>query len=103
MLSVDDKGTVTLPDGRVVHTVAACPFYLAGGRHPVAYAMIKAPGPSRVDEVDKANLRVMAHIHAEDKLKHGETVVMWGIAEGRLLPDGATVATKAAYWQVCAL
>lgn len=96
-LIIQEDGTVSLGDGRVLHTVAATRIQadLSG---PLEFWLCTRPSPRHIDEA--------LYIHRTDwrtamqRLYGGETVGMRGRAEGRR-PHG--VETASTVWLVCAL
>lgn len=105
-LSINSEGIVSLPDGRIVNTVAAAQFRLVprADCRPNIYLMSDSTKFSTPDEANLKDVivnRALADRHVEDYLARGLTVAMWGYAEGRRL-DGS-VATATTWWKVCAL
>jgi hypothetical protein len=99
MLSINSEGIVSLPDGRVVNTVAAAQFRLVPG--PGMRGMKDTTPYSTPDEARQQDMAVRNREYIEDALASGLTVAMYGVAEGRRL-DGS-VATATTWWKVCAL
>lgn len=89
-----NNGTLSLPDGRTVCTVAATQFTLTSFQE-AATVRNKDRNEEAVPgyRMDTETL--------EERLARGDTVAMYGLAEGRLL-DG-TVSTSERWWKVCAL
>jgi hypothetical protein len=105
-LQIDSEGVVSLPDGRVVNTVAGAQFRIVQEEpHTSRMYLLRDTTPFYpADEVrheDMVYSRLRAQREAEAVLASGQTMAMYGIAEGRRL-DGS-VATTTAWWKVCAL
>jgi hypothetical protein len=106
MLSINSEGIVSLPDGRVVNTVAAAQFRLVprADCRPNIYLMSDTTKFTTPDEAEVKDLvvnRALADRYVEEHLASGLTVAMYGVAEGRRL-DGS-VQTATTWWKVCAL
>jgi hypothetical protein len=108
MLNVDKEGIVSLPDGRVVNTVAAAQFRLVPQEVEHSVRVMRDDTPySTPDEarprdmVYGASSSLGLEAAVEEHLACGMTVAMYGVAEGRRL-DGS-VQTATTWWKVCAL
>lgn len=97
MLTIDAHGTASLPDGRVVCTVAATPFTVT---MPMRNARRLVIVSSRYEAEDNLG-PPLSTTRATKVLAKGGTLAMFGTAEGRLA-DG-TVVTAERWWKVCAL
>lgn len=107
-LSINSEGIVSLPDGRIVNTVAAAQFRLVPREVGHSVRLMRDDTPySTPDEARPRDMVYGAGISlglekaVEEALSKGMTVAMWGYAEGRRL-DGS-VATATTWWKVCAL
>lgn len=101
MLTIEKDGTVTLPDGRTVCTTAATQFRL--NRRFPALSLLPGRANSKWEEarLDEDISGALPRALAERRLALGQTIAMFGTAEGRLA-DG-TVVTAERWWKVCAL
>lgn len=108
MLSINSEGIVSLPDGRVVNTVAAAQFRLVQQEVEHSVRLMRDDAPySTPDEARPRDMEYGARSSlgleaaVEENLACGMTVAMFGTAEGRRL-DGS-VQTATTWWKVCAL
>ena len=98
MMTIDKDGTVMLPDGRTVCTTAATQFTVTVPmRNPRRLSLFEV---TRYEAAVRL-ARPLSTASAAKALAAGQTIAMFGTAEGRL-SDG-TVVTAERWWKVCAL
>ena len=95
-ITIAEDGTVTLGDGRTIHTTAATAFKASDN---VVFYLPYSDQPRYAEQC--RGHRAISMAAAMDRLYAGQTVAMQGTAEGRLL-DGRVVTTTLV-WCVCAL